>query len=77
MPRFKLVPLEQESAMEQLWKAARMAAFVIGRKHNWWHLHGEYLDEAIDRIIFATVTSFIENKVKRKIMPTLPRMGRN
>lgn len=62
--------------MEQLWKAARMAAYVIGRKHKWWHLHGEYLDEAIDRIIFTTVTSFIDNKIKRKTYAYVAKDGK-
>lgn len=53
-----------------------MAAFVIGRKHNWWHLHGEYLDEAIDRIVFTSVISFIENKVKRKTYSYVAKDGK-
>lgn len=76
MARFQLVPPEQESAMEQLWKAARISTYVIARKHNWWHLRGKYLDEAIDRIIFATVTSFIQNKVKRKTYAYVTKDGK-
>ena len=62
--------------MEQLWKAARMATYVIARKHNCWHLHGDYLDEAVDRVIFTTVTSFIENKVKRKTYAYVAKDGK-
>lgn len=76
MARFKLVPLEQESAMEQLWKAAKMATYVIARKHKCWHLHGEYFDEAVDRIVFTTVTSFIENKLKRKTYSYVAKDGK-
>ncbi len=64
MPRFKLVPLEQKSAMEQLWTAARMATAVIGRSHNWWHLRGESFDEFFEILTLATVESFLEHKVR-------------
>ena len=65
MPRFKLVPLEQESAISQLFSCARMAAILIMRSHNWYGLYREYRDEVFNDIVFETVRHFIEYKVKR------------
>lgn len=64
MARFKLVPLEQESAFQQLWKAARIASAVIGKSHRWWNLRGEMLHEVYERLVLATVESFLEQKVR-------------
>ena len=76
MPRFKLVPLEQKSAMEQLWTAARMATAVIGRSHNWWHLRGESFDEFFEILTLATVESFMEHKVRRHKYARVGKDGR-
>lgn len=65
MARFKLVPLEQKSAMEQLFDCARMATTVIMRSHGWFGLYRDYRDEVYDDIVFETVRHFIEHKVKR------------
>ena len=65
MPRFKLVPLEQESAISQLFHCAAMATSVIMRSHSWYKLYGEYRDELFDQIRDATVSHFISYKVRR------------
>lgn len=65
MPRFQLVPLEQKSAMEQLFDCARMATSVIMRSHGWYGLYRGYRDEVFDDIVCETVRHFIEYKVKR------------
>lgn len=65
MARFQLVPLEQESAISQLFRCARMATIVIMKSHNWYGLYREYRDEVFDDIVFETVRHFIEYKVKR------------
>lgn len=65
MPRFKLVPLEQKSASEQLWECASMATSVIMRSHAWYKLYGEYRDELFDMIRDETCRHFIEYKVRR------------
>lgn len=65
MPRFKLVPLEQKSAMEQLFECASMATTVIMRSHGWYRLYGENRDDLFDMIRDATVSHFIEYKVRR------------
>ena len=65
MARFKLVPLEQKSAMEQLWDCARMATSVIMRSHGWYGLYREYRDEVFEDIVFETVRHFLEFRVRR------------
>lgn len=65
MSRFKLVPLEQESAISQLFHCARMATILIMKCHHWYGLYREYRDEVFDDIVFETVRHFIEYKVKR------------
>ena len=65
MPRFKLVPLEQKSAMEQLFDCASLAVCVIASRHKWWHLHGDYRDELFEILRDATVANFITYKVRR------------
>lgn len=65
MPRFKLVPPEQESAISQLFHCAAMATSVIMRAHNWYGLYGEYRDELFDIIRDETCRHFIEYKVGR------------
>ena len=65
MPRFKLVPLEQESAISQLFHCASMATSVIMRSHAWYKLYGETRDELFDMIRDATVSHFISYKVRR------------
>ena len=62
MPRFQLDP--NETAQENLWRAARMATAVIARSHNFWNLWGEYKQEAFERITIATVSHFIRMKVR-------------
>ena len=62
MARFQLNP--NETAMENLWRAARMATAVIARSHNFWNLWGEYKQEAFERITIATVSHFIRMKVR-------------
>lgn len=62
MPRFKLDP--NETAMENLWRAARMATAVICRAHKFWNLWGEYHDEAFDRVLLATVEAFLRLKIR-------------
>ena len=65
MARFKLVPLEQESAISQLFRCARMATILIMKCHGWYGLYREYRDEVFDDIVYETVRHFIEYKVKR------------
>lgn len=65
MARFQLVPLEQKSAMEQLFDCARMATSVIMRSHNWYGLYREYRDEVFDDIVFETVRHFLRWRVHR------------
>lgn len=65
MPRFKLVPLEQKSAQDQLWDCARMATAVIMRSHGWYGLYREYRDEVFDDIVFETVRHFLQWRVLR------------
>lgn len=65
MARFQLVPLEQESAISQLFRCARMATILIMKSHGWYGLYREYRDEVFDDIVFETVRHFIEYKVKR------------
>ena len=65
MAHFKLVPLEQESAISQLFRCAAMATSVLMKSHGWFKLYGSYRDELFDRIRDATVTHFINYKVKR------------
>lgn len=65
MARFKLVPLEQKSAMEQLFDCARMAAVVIMRAHGWYGLYREYRDEVFNDIVYETVRHFLEFRVRR------------
>jgi hypothetical protein len=65
MARFQLVPLEQESAISQLFRCARMATILIMKCHGFYGLYREYRDEVFDDIVFETVRHFIEYKVKR------------
>lgn len=65
MARFRLVPLEEKSAMEQLFDCASMATSVIMRSHAWYKLYGENRDELFDLIRDATVSHFISYKVRR------------
>lgn len=62
MARFQLDP--NETAMENLWRAARMATAVIARSHNFWHLWGEYKDEAFERLVLASVEAFMRLKIR-------------
>ena len=65
MPRFKLVPPEVKPAMEQLFECARMATAVIMRSHGFYRLYGSNRDELFDMLRDATVSHFIEYKVKK------------
>ena len=65
MARFQLVPLEQESAISQLFRCARMATILIMKCHHFYGLYREYRDEVFDNIVYETVRHFIEYKVKR------------
>lgn len=65
MPRFKLVPPEVKPAMEQLFECASMATTVIMRSHGWYRLYGQNRDDLFDMIRDATVSHFIEYKVRR------------
>lgn len=65
MARFKLVPLEQKSAMEQLWDCARLAAIVVMKSHNWYGLYREYRNELFNDIVFETCRHFLQYKVKK------------
>lgn len=65
MARFQLVPLEQKSAMEQLFDCARMATSVIMRSHNWYGLYRDYRDEVFEDIVFETVRHFLRWRVHR------------
>ena len=65
MARFQLVPLEQESAISQLFRCARMAAIVIMKSHNWYGLYRDYRDEVFDDIVFETVSHFLRWRVHR------------
>jgi hypothetical protein len=64
MPRFKLVPLEEKSAMEQVFSCASMATSVLLSSHAWYHLYAELRDELFDEVRDATVVHFITYKVK-------------
>jgi hypothetical protein len=64
MPRFKLVTLEEKSAMEQVFACASMATSVLLSSHAWYHLYGELRDELFDEVRDATVAHFITYKVK-------------
>ena len=75
MPRFKLVPLEQESAISQLFRCAAMATSVIMRSHAWYKLYGQYRDELFDMVRDETVRHFIENKVKRHLFKRVSDSG--
>lgn len=65
MPRFKLVPLEQKSAMEQVFDCAGMATSVLLSCHAWYHLYGELRDELFNEVRDATVVHFITYKVMK------------
>ena len=66
MARFQLVPLEQKSAMEQLFDCASMAVCVVcGMGHKWYNLRGDYRDELFDIIRDETCRHFIQYKVKK------------
>lgn len=64
MARFKLVPLDQKSAMEQVFDCAGMATSVLMSSHAWYHLHGDLRDELFNEVRDATVVHFITYKVK-------------
>lgn len=65
MARFQLVPLEQESAISQLFRCARMATILIMKAHNWFGLYRDYRDEVFDDIVFETVRHFLNYRVHR------------
>lgn len=63
MARFKLVPLEQKSAQEQLWAAARQATLHVLKTHRFYGLQGNYREPLIEDVTLAAVSHFMRVKI--------------
>lgn len=63
MSRFRLVPLEQKSAQEQLWTAARQATLHVLKTHRFYGLQGYSRDGLIEDVILEGVRNFMEFKI--------------
>lgn len=72
--RFMLDP--NETAMENLWRAAFVATLVIGRSHAFWGLRFETRQELLERITLQTVLHFLDHKVRQHKYARVARDGR-
>lgn len=59
--RFQLDP--NESAQENLWRAVRIATYVVLKRKNYYGLINETRDELVDEVMLETYEGFIRNKV--------------
>jgi hypothetical protein len=66
MARFRLVPLEQESAMEQLWRAARQATLHVLKTYRFYGLQGQWRQTLIEDVMLQAVRHFLQFKIGQK-----------
>ena len=63
--RFKLVPLEQKSANEQLWDAARQAAgWLFAHRMKRLNIRPEQFNELFEQVVMDGVVSFMWLKIR-------------
>lgn len=65
MARFRLVPLEQESAMEQLWRAARQATLHVLKTYRFYGVQGHWRQTLIEEVMLQAVRHFLEFKIRK------------